>query len=369
MNHLLELIIILISIFILSKGSSFDYKDSIKELKLKTRYLQFADDDINLRPESQESAPEPQVNSTSLEGAWDSNIRLVGISSFNQESTTLLTWIMYFIIVNRNRPEVITFTVNIYYNQLRNLQTSETQEVTCTFSNNNQNFYAYKCTSPANGNVSKVSSNNDFKFDGETVSEVYTSFMSESSLQNIQNEKYNDFILIDNGKIIYAKVGTLSIKGNIVSINSINFDLDKIDEIPFIFNDISEGTNSPKEVNCKVINKDKDDYRLRCLPGLNFKSNIQLSCGEVNKSKICLNMKENDLVDFQGNSTLDTIPNKKNSGGLSGGAIAGIIIPCCALLIASAIIAFACKKIPSETAKFQNSKTYYESTDNIRQSQ
>lgn len=369
MNYIFELIIILVSIFNLSKGSSFYYKDSGKELKLKTRYLQFADEDLNIGAESQESAPEPQVNSTSLAGAWDCNIRLVGISSFNQENRTSLKWIMYFIIINRNRPKVITFTVNINYNQLRNLQTSETQEVTCTFSMSNQTFYAYNCKAHANGIVSKVSSNNDFKFDGETVLEIYTSFLTESSLQNIQNEKCNDFILIDNGKKIFAKNGIFSIKGNIVPINSINFDLGKVDEIPFIFNDISEGTNSLKEVNCKVINKDIDDYRLRCSPGVDFTSNIQLSCGEVDNSKICLNMKENDFIDFKGNSTLDIISKKKSSGGLSGGAIAGIIIPCCALLIASAIFAFLCRKTPSETTLFQYSKTNNTSTENIRQSQ
>ena len=116
----------LILIFNLSKGSPLDYKDSLKELKMKIRYLQFADEDLNIRAESQESNPVPQTNSTSFTGGRDSNIQLVGISNFKQVNTSLLTWIIYFIIYNIKRPDKITFTVNINYRQLRNLQTSET---------------------------------------------------------------------------------------------------------------------------------------------------------------------------------------------------------------------------------------------------
>ena len=126
MSQLFKLIFILISIFNLSKGSPLDYKDSLKELKMKIRYLQFADEDLNIRAESQESNPVPQTNSTSFTGGRDSNIQLVGISNFKQVNTSLLTWIIYFIIYNIKRPDKITFTVNINYRQLRNLQTSET---------------------------------------------------------------------------------------------------------------------------------------------------------------------------------------------------------------------------------------------------
>ena len=126
MSQLFKLILILISIFNLSKGSPLDYKDSLKELKMKIRYLQFADEDLNIRAESQESNPVPQTNSTSFTGGRDSNIQLVGISNFKQVNTSLLTWIIYFIIYNIKRPDKITFTVNINYRQLRNLQTSET---------------------------------------------------------------------------------------------------------------------------------------------------------------------------------------------------------------------------------------------------
>jgi hypothetical protein len=72
--------------------------------------------------------------------------------------------------------------VNINYRQLRNLQAPETQQVTCVFWKNNQTFYAYNCSAPAYRNVLKVSSNNDFKFDGENINEMYTSYMTELSL-------------------------------------------------------------------------------------------------------------------------------------------------------------------------------------------
>jgi len=365
MNYLFKLILIVISVFNLVKGLPFDHKSSSKELKLKTRYLQFADEDINIKAESWGSA-EPQPNSTAFTGGRDSNIRLVGISSFKQVNPTLLTWMIYFIIKDRNRPSIITFTVNINYRQLRNLQTSDIQEVTCSFSKNNTYFYVYNCTSPANGNVLKVSSNNDFKFDGELVNEMYASYMTELSLQNIQDANYDDFILVDNGEKISVRRDSFSLKGNLLPINSINFSPDKVDEIPFIFNDNSEGTNSIKEVNCKVINKNIDDYRLRCFPEGDFVSLIQLSCGVVNRSKICINMKDDDYINNKNNTTdLYSIPSKKSSGGLSNGAIAGIIVACCAVLIISLIMVFLFRKSPTEYPLFQYSKANNTSAENV----
>ena len=368
MNHLFKLILFIISVFNLSKGSSLDYKDSVRELKLKTRNLQFADEDLNIGAESQGSAQQSQESSTSFTGGRDSEIQLVGISNFKQVNTSLLTWIIYFIIINRKRPEIITFTVNINYRQLRNLQAPETQQVTCVFWKNNETFYAYNSSAPAIGNVLKVSSNNDFKFDGENINEMYTSYMTELSLQNIQNEDYDNLILIDNGKIIDVKKSSFSFKGNLVPINSLNFDPNKVDEIPFTFKDYNEITKSPEEVNCKVINKNIDDYRLRCYPDGDFEYNIHLSCGKVDNSKICLNMKENDVVGNKDNSTdFDVIPKTKSSGGLSKGAIAGIIIACVVLLIASAIIALLCRRNHSEPTGYPYSKTNNTSVVNVNQ--
>ena len=369
MNNLFELILILISVFNFTKGLPSDHKSSSKELKLKTRYLQFADEDINIKAESMGSA-ESQPSSTNLDGAKDVNIQLVGISSFKQVNSNLLTWMIYFIIKNINRPNIITFTVNINYRQLRNLQTPDMQEVTCTFSKNNQNFYVYNCTCPAKGNVLKVSSNNDFKFDGEIIEQMYASYMTQLSLQNIQDANYDDFILIDNGEMIYVTRSSFSLKGNLLSINQINFDPEKVDEIPFIFDDISNTTNnSLKEVNCQVINKNINDYRLRCFPEGDFMFNLHLSCGEVNRSKICIYMKagEVDILNSQGNSTTDfnPIPNRKSSGGLSNGGIAGIIIACCVLLIASSILVLLCRKAQPEYPVSQYSNTSTISKENI----
>ena len=90
----------------------------------------------------------------------------------------------------------------------------------------------YNCNAPANGNILKVSSNNDFKFDAETIGEMYTSYMTELSLQNLKNEKYDNYMIINNGKKINVKWGIFHSK------EIWFFGPDKVDEIPFIFNDI-----------------------------------------------------------------------------------------------------------------------------------
>ena len=97
--------------------------------------------------------------------------------------------------------------------------------------------------------------------------------------------------------------------------------------------------------------------------------NLHLSCGEVNRSKICIYMKEDedDTLNSQGNSTTDfnPIPNRKSSGGLSNGGIAGIIIACCVLLIASSILVLLCRKAQPEYPVSQYSNTSTISKENI----
>ena len=81
-------------------------------------------------------------------------------------------------------------------------------------------------------------------------------------------------------------------------------------------------------------------------------------------------MKEDDFINNKGNSTdSGEFQKKSSSGGLSKGAIAGIIIACFVLLIASTIIALLCRKIHSKSAIFQYSQTNNTSVENVSQSQ
>jgi hypothetical protein len=97
---------------------------------------------------------------------------------------------------------------------------------------------------------------------------------------------------------------------------------------------------------CTVTSKDQNDYKIRCNPEQAFQGNLHQTTGTVEDTSLMLNLapgKDSVSVNPDDGSQKNPTYYRKNSSGLSGGAIAGIVIACAAALIIATILALALK--------------------------
>ena len=142
-------------------------------------------------------------------------------------------------------------------------------------------------------------------------------------------------------------------------------------EIDFTFFDNSSTIpleERKRNMKCKVTNKKEDNYEITCKPESDFQGNIHQASGNFNDTSLTLNLKKDK--DFVKIYTIDDNPNKayfrKNSSGLTGGAIAGIVIGFVAALIIFAIIAMYLKE-PNPPINNYSSVQGLSSTDNLKE--
>lgn len=121
--------------------------------------------------------------------------------------------------------------------------------------------------------------------------------------------------------------------------------LNRNDKFPMNFTDIE--SKEIKEINCQVINKnpftlefDTTDNPLKTNYG-----NLTLSTSETDALYLSINIPTN----ANRNQEINTNPSsnayyRKTSSGLSGGAIAGIVIACVVVLAAASIAAIMLRK-------------------------
>ena len=125
---------------------------------------------------------------------------------------------------------------------------------------------------------------------------------------------------------------------------------------------LSDLTDREVKIECPVTNSDQNNYEITCTPTEAFQGNLHRASGEVGDTSLTLNLGQGkDGVDVDPNksspspspssssSSSSNEPQKnptnyrKNSSGLSGGSIAGIVIACAAALIIATIVALVLK--------------------------
>ena len=268
----------------------------------------------------------------------------------------VITFTLYVVYRGYSPFTTITFTLRLVFILFRGLQESnETYTNTtsaCIFDSIDETtgICKYNCSANTEREPSRVESLNDYKFDGQSF-ELGSNFtISDLALETSKNLIYanstvSKIISLQNGVVFNNDTSTFSIRGKLKGIDT--------DTIPFSFLDKSKGENDTTKVNvrCTVINKDEDDFQIKCDPDVDLQTYINGTIGVLDdgETAIYLNMtefqnyvnihKSDDNVNNNNN-----IKYRKNSSGLSGGAIAGIVIACAVILILVSLILMCIRK-------------------------
>jgi hypothetical protein len=154
------------------------------------------------------------------------------------------------------------------------------------------------------------------------------------------NSNVNKVLILQNGVVGSQNKGKFSIDGNLVEVEdgktillNLHDDLSNSDkEIPCLVK--REGTNNAVVLNCDTNGEDLN-------ADLNFKSGME------GTTKVFLNMTDENAkieINDANSTTGNHYTYRKNSSGLSGGAIAGIVIACVVVLIAASLAAILLRK-------------------------
>ena len=173
------------------------------------------------------------------------------------------------------------------------------------------------------------------KYEGET------SFSKEASEQasNIQNceEDIDKLLMLQEGvlKGTGDSDGKFQVTGNLVKIADTQLNLN-----------LTNSTGEKVSVPCSITSGD-GSATLDCTVSEQLKdAEIHMRSGltDDKTTKIVMNMKDGESAKISESPTSNTANYHKSSSGLSGGAIAGIVIACVVVLIAAAVAAIMLRK-------------------------
>ena len=269
-----------------------------------------------------------------------------------------ITFNLYFKRINyRNLAKFMTFHVNVNY--WRRLRFLEQKEANCTKNLEEGDDTHYSCTIldiDPNKTISSISSNNDYEFNNGTHVINNEFDLIKSSFAN-STSKFIDKQITDD----LSNVNSFN-NATLISQNSTTFIISGVSEKPIndkvIIISIDENNDGRlTNITCDINPLEDLKYEFICKPKQTIKTNLQGSMGKTPSGQnIVINISEdkdgkiNDYINIDNPEKEDTfIINKnyrKSSSGISGGAIAGIVIACAAVLIAIVIICVACCRKP-----------------------
>jgi len=284
-----------------------------------------------------------------------------------------LTFNALFKYINIRPARIVTFTISIvYYGFFRNLgeekEIVEKATATCIIDPEDEDKIDgtcnYKCQAPkrnTTNSIVQLVGSPDFIFDNtsSSLNKEELTFSGEAALSfsNLQNQTFfvNKSAVLNNCEYIINENKYFTLKGTIDP-NQYQGKVGK-DTLYIKFVDINqEIINIPCTTKSIVNNK---EYEFRCIPSSNLTGTLHLSQmydNDTDKNEvtaITLNMTEryhNITYQIKGNTTdsdttkFNQAKYRKNSSGLSGGAIAGIVIACIVVIIIGSIIAMILRR-------------------------
>ena len=323
-----------------------------------------------------------------------------GIGGFKHEpqkkgKENVITWNTYFRYTGGNPASFIIYYIFIW-SFFRNLEEAGSnyieKEVNCTLASQSDVFLRYDCGLSLDEikekkitfeQIEKIEIKPDFFFEGKTKVNVVEEMTSTSTA--LENIKDISIVLDDpmekltkpgfktysmkSGKLSFEKRFSKFYINNINLINAKYYEenlriLQSEDTITgnynFTFNNERKDGNYIVNVSCSITrNEDGKTYDLECEPPIPFISNIKGESGigiDENNNKTSVTLDLGDQEEYYvilTNTTERTTFYRKNSSGLSGGTIAGIVIVSILTLVVISLLVVLLRKNMNKNLNMQ----------------
>jgi hypothetical protein len=320
---------------------------------------------------------EPVSTQGTQVGSVYSTIQVIRFHTFKAVSK-VITFGVYFFFYRRPIAMSVWFRLRVTKNsrRFRNLDEDPEAESVPTLCNLTDPSLAgqmtdggkkvdYNCraqTEKINATISNITLNTDVDMrvvnqngTTETVNFVEVNFKGNSSEQasSLQEVGETNPIEVNLEDVELAKQGknSFQLKGKANPANVLKYG----HQIPFKISSYDGDVATTKDITCSVTSTDESSGEtiLDCSGEVNTTmSDLHLSSGSTSDYTATLNVKDwennSDGIAtgqyYTGESSSHNVVYRKNSSGLSGGAIAGIVIACVVVLAAASIAAIMLRK-------------------------
>ena len=300
--------------------------------------------------DSASGSDSPSGNNTSVSNSTELDYLFLGVDNYNDNRNDELNFFAkYFIENEQDFLMIINLTIIINENNLRLL---DEEKIECINIKNNTPIYIYNCSYKYNEKIQSI----------KVQTPKNSTDLAKFACNNLVNQtgtKIPEEIFVITDCFIADQSNNVIINGN----TSQNISNNKESTLYL------EENGSLEEIPLTFIKKEGNNYDMRLTLKKSLESNLNGKSGIVNIDgkymNYLLSFKDSNSsnLDYDYNPTLNKayIP-KKSSGGLSAGAIVGIIIPCIAVLLAVLGLAFFLSK--SSTGAVATSKIPMENMGN-----
>ena len=308
----------------------------------------------------------------------------------------LITFVVYIRYYNYWPPFYkVTFTLGLYYGRpyyFRRLQETNDTNVqnttsVCTYDGKidlETGTALYNCSAEAEEIPNTTQSYNNFEFfteEGEPVileeGEINYSRDAIESGKNLteQTSTYTDIVSITDAKFVLNPddENSFFVKGYLEGSRK-NEVANRNNIIMTFYEEIGDDTKIGHNTTCDIVNSDPNDFLIKCSPEFNITGSQFLANGtESTDGRIGIYLNTSDTDEATKNFKFIKYNNRygnfkwrKNSRGLSGGAIAGIVIACACVLILITILAMFLRK-SKRTQENQSTIVGLKSIDNYNE--
>lgn len=376
------------SIYDTSKPESDSLETSIPTVPIVTNYT----NDSKVRDESPiyipmqpiEPSPPTTTKPVVTSDSDDKTLELRGFGNFKSKKTKeekpVLTWFTYFQYFSGPKPKKVQYiiTITIYFRR-RLEERSVDKLVDCILVGDLNDYLLYDCNAEVEDGVSaedigKVALEPEptFILDGKEMKGNEVSLYSQASveMQNIMEivEDNHKYYLESYSPLYYGRLDTSkppkfylrNTELNYTSISSLRgLEDNKITTGKYNFRFFDYYIKEEKNYSCYISNNpDGKTYDLECDATIPFNAtlNDRLGFGDEEKNF-------NKIVKLQNDNykVLFSAPNRsyyrKNSSGLSGGAIAGIVAVSIVALVAISLLIIFVRRKYKEPTKYQEQST------------